>query len=300
MKTVLSLVAAASLLSGHVAAAAARPPRAQRENRPDIPEVARPDAICFSYYTVNHGVLKLTAQLYPLKDGESREARLQVKDGDGWRALATTRVTEEPYNNYRQDKTWTAHFRVENWDESRTVAYRVTALDGVAAYEGSIRANPSGKREIVVAAFTGNSNQDRLDLREKTLADAFKAAGHATGCFGKWHNGSQWPYHPMARGFDEYFGHTSGHWGEYFDAPLEETGRMIRTKGYIVDVCTDRALACIEKNHAKSFLCYVPFTTPHSPWAACWRNCASMASRRLPSSSTSPTTVPTRCAGPAA
>jgi arylsulfatase A-like enzyme len=113
-----------------------------------------------------------------------------------------------------------------------------------------------------------STGQERLDLGEKTLADAFKAAGYATGCFGKWHNGSQWPYHPMARGFDEYFGHTAGHWGEYFDAPLEENGRMIRTKGYIVDVCTDRALAFIDRNKAKPFLCYVPFTTPHSPWAA--------------------------------
>lgn len=113
-----------------------------------------------------------------------------------------------------------------------------------------------------------STGQERLDLGEKTLADAFQAAGYATGAFGKWHNGSQWPYHPMARGFDEYFGHSSGHWGEYFDAPLEENGRMIRTKGYIVDVCTDRALAFIDKNREKPFFCYVPFTTPHSPWAA--------------------------------
>ena len=113
-----------------------------------------------------------------------------------------------------------------------------------------------------------STGQERLDLDEKTLADAFKAAGYATGAFGKWHNGSQWPYHPMARGFDTYFGHSSGHWGEYFDAPLEEDGRMIRTKGYIVDVCTDKALGFIDKNKDKSFFCYVPFTTPHSPWAA--------------------------------
>lgn len=113
-----------------------------------------------------------------------------------------------------------------------------------------------------------STGQERLDLSEKTLADAFKGAGYATGAFGKWHNGSQWPYHPQARGFDEYFGHTSGHWGEYFDAPLEENGRMVRTKGYIVDVCTDRALGFIEKNKDKPFFCYVPFTTPHSPWAA--------------------------------
>jgi hypothetical protein len=135
--------------------------QAQRQNLPEIPAVARQDAICFAYYTVNQGVLKLTAQLYPLQDGESREATLAIKTGDAWKTIAATRVTEEPYNNYRQDKTWTAHFRVEKWDESRTVPYRVTALDGVAAFEGTIRANPAGKREIVVAAFTGNSNQDR-------------------------------------------------------------------------------------------------------------------------------------------
>lgn len=113
-----------------------------------------------------------------------------------------------------------------------------------------------------------STGQERLDLGEKTIADAFKAAGYATGAFGKWHNGSQWPYHPMARGFDEYFGHSSGHWGEYFDPPLEENGRMIRTKGYIVDLCTDRALGFIDRNQSRPFLCYVPFTTPHSPWAA--------------------------------
>ena len=112
-----------------------------------------------------------------------------------------------------------------------------------------------------------STGQERLDLTEKTLADAFKAAGYTTGAFGKWHNGSQWPYHPMARGFDEYFGYSAGHWGEYFDAPLEDNGRTIRSTGYIVDVCTDRALQFIEKNHDRPFLCYVPFTTPHSPWS---------------------------------
>ncbi len=113
-----------------------------------------------------------------------------------------------------------------------------------------------------------STGQERLNLDEKTVADAFKAAGYATGCFGKWHNGSQWPYHPMARGFDTYFGHTSGHWGEYFDAPLEDEGKMIRTQGFIVDVCTDRALRFIDASKDKPFFCYIPFTTPHSPWAA--------------------------------
>ena len=112
-----------------------------------------------------------------------------------------------------------------------------------------------------------STGQERLDPDERTVADCFRAAGYATGAFGKWHNGSQWPYHPMARGFDEYFGHTAGHWGEYFDPPLEHNGKMIRTKGFITDVCTDKALQFIERNHKQPFFCYIPFSTPHSPWA---------------------------------
>lgn len=112
-----------------------------------------------------------------------------------------------------------------------------------------------------------STGQERLNTNEKTFADAFKAAGYATGCFGKWHNGSQWPYHPKARGFDEYYGFTSGHWGEYFDPPLEENGRPVRGKGYIADDLTSRALQFIERNRDKPFLCYIPFNTPHSPWA---------------------------------
>lgn len=126
----------------------------------------------------------------------------------------------------------------------------------------------TGRYHLRTGVYGVSEGQERMDLGEKTIADAFSAAGYATGAFGKWHNGSQWPYHPMARGFQEYFGHTSGHWGEYFNAPLEDKGRMVRTKGYIVDVCTDKALEFIERQKAGPFFCYVPFTTPHSPWAA--------------------------------
>lgn len=38
--------------------------------------------------------------------------------------------------------------------------------------------------------------QGRLNPDETTIADVFKANGYATGAFGKWHNGTQSPYHP--------------------------------------------------------------------------------------------------------
>ena len=111
-----------------------------------------------------------------------------------------------------------------------------------------------------------SSGQERLNLDERTIADVFKAAGYATGAFGKWHNGSQWPFHPNARGFDDYWGFTSGHWAEYFDPLIEHNGQPVRERGYIADVFTNRAIEFIERHREKPFFCYVPYNTPHSPF----------------------------------
>jgi arylsulfatase A-like enzyme len=113
--------------------------------------------------------------------------------------------------------------------------------------------------------WSTSSGGERLDLDETTIADVFREAGYATGAFGKWHNGSQYPYHPLARGFHEYYGFPSGHWGDYFSPPLEHNGRIVRGNGFIVDDLTDRVLAFIEQNRDRPFFCYLPVNTPHSP-----------------------------------
>ncbi len=113
---------------------------------------------------------------------------------------------------------------------------------------------------------------ERLNLDEITIADTFHAAGYKTASIGKWHNGSQWPYHPCARGFDEYYGFTSGHWGEYFNPPLERASRdckteIVRGKGFIADDFTNETLRFIEANKAQPFFCYLTYNTPHSPFS---------------------------------
>ncbi|MCC6355728.1 MAG: arylsulfatase [Verrucomicrobiae bacterium] len=113
--------------------------------------------------------------------------------------------------------------------------------------------------------YSTSEGGERLDLDERTIGDVFKAAGYATGAFGKWHNGMQYPYHPNGRGFDEYYGFCSGHWGDYFDPPLEHNGEIVRGKGYIIDDLTDHAIAFIEKNRERPFFCYLPYNSPHSP-----------------------------------
>lgn len=113
--------------------------------------------------------------------------------------------------------------------------------------------------------YSTSAGGERLDLDEKTIADVFKKAGYATAAFGKWHNGMQYPYHPNARGFDEFYGFCSGHWGNYFSPILEHNGKLVRGNGFVIDDFTEKAMGFIEDNQDKPFFVYLPFNTPHSP-----------------------------------
>lgn len=107
---------------------------------------------------------------------------------------------------------------------------------------------------------------ETMRSNEVTLAQVFKNAGYATGCFGKWHNGAHYPYHPNGKGFDEFLGFCAGHWNNYFDTNMERNGQQIKVKGYITDVLTDAALKFMENNKDEPFFCYIPYNCPHGPF----------------------------------
>lgn len=123
----------------------------------------------------------------------------------------------------------------------------------------------TGRWYARAGVYSTSQGGERLNAGEKTIADHFKAAGYATGAFGKWHNGTQWPYHPNARGFDEFYGFASGHWGCYFSPQLEHNGEIVKGEGYIIDDFTNKAIAFMEKHQERPFFCYLPLCTPHSP-----------------------------------
>ena len=106
---------------------------------------------------------------------------------------------------------------------------------------------------------------ERLNLNEVSIADYFKEAGYATAAFGKWHNGTQYPYHPNARGFDEFYGFCSGHWGNYWSPMLEHNGEIVTGTGFITDDLTTKAIEYIRENKDHPFFVYLPYNTPHSP-----------------------------------
>ncbi len=131
-----------------------------------IPPVPPDQQICFALYTVQNSILKLTAQLFPLAEDAPREVRLEVQRDGQWHEIARDQVRENSYRNGAfkpdglDDRSWTAHFRIEGWDASLDVPYRVRHGER-ATFEGLIRRDPVEKDEIVVAAFTGNGNNDR-------------------------------------------------------------------------------------------------------------------------------------------
>ena len=108
---------------------------------------------------------------------------------------------------------------------------------------------------------------ERMDLDEQTIGEVFQSSGYATGVFGKWHNGMQHPYHPNSRGFDEFYGFCSGHWGHYFDPLLEHNGEIVRGNGFIIDDLTDKAMDYIESQSGEQrpFFVFMAYNTPHAP-----------------------------------
>ena len=123
----------------------------------------------------------------------------------------------------------------------------------------------TGRYAVRCGVYSTSQGGERIDLDETTIAQVFQNAGYKTGAFGKWHSGMQYPYHPNGRGFEEFYGFCSGHWGNYLDPMLEHNGELIQGKGFLPDDLTNKAMEFIEKNKDQPFFAYLPYNTPHSP-----------------------------------
>lgn len=111
-----------------------------------------------------------------------------------------------------------------------------------------------------------------LPVSEITIADRLKAAGYATGAFGKWHLGYKDEYNPTRRGFDEYFGELLGHADfyrhVYFDGTLalRDGIQPVKRDGYFTDLVNERAAKFIRDHARRPFFLYVPHLAVHAPF----------------------------------
>ncbi len=130
-------------------------------------------------------------------------------------------------------------------------------------------------RTRVIDTFKGRS---MMEPGEVTLAEALQAAGYATGIFGKWHLGDNYPLRPQDNGFDEVLIHRGGGLAQpsepienkqrYTDPILFHNGEQVQTKGYCTDVYFEAAIEFMKASHkaGKPFFTYLPPNAPHGPY----------------------------------
>jgi arylsulfatase B len=134
----------------------------------------------------------------------------------------------------------------------------------------------------------GRSKDVGLPLTEKTLADRLKAAGYATGIVGKWHLGAGSQFHPLRRGFDEFFGFAHeghfyvgpGHKGDVTSSlrpkepdydklnPILRGTEPVEEPDYLTEAFTREAIAFIAKHRDRPFFLYLAYNAVHSPMQA--------------------------------
>lgn len=123
----------------------------------------------------------------------------------------------------------------------------------------------TGRYHVRSGVNSTTGGGERFNLDEKTIAEYFREAGYSTSLFGKWHSGTQYPYHPNARGFEEFYGFCSGHWGNYWNPVLEHNGEITSGNGFIIDDLTDKALDYMYSHKDIPFFMFLSYNTPHSP-----------------------------------
>lgn len=109
-----------------------------------------------------------------------------------------------------------------------------------------------------------------LPLSEVTIADRLRSGGYRTALLGKWHLGAAPKYHPMERGFDEFFGFLAGAHSYLAPAtnspnPVLDGHTRVAKIDYLTDELGDRAARFIHTWSKKPFFLYLAFNAVHVP-----------------------------------
>jgi arylsulfatase A-like enzyme len=116
--------------------------------------------------------------------------------------------------------------------------------------------------------FNPDSAGQGLPLTEKTIADRLKTAGYVTGLVGKWHLGGGAEYHPLKRGFDEFFGFLGGSHSYFESAGIFRGTEPVNELDYTTDAFGREAVAFIERHKKEPWFLYLAFNAVHTPMHA--------------------------------
>jgi arylsulfatase A-like enzyme len=133
----------------------------------------------------------------------------------------------------------------------------------------------TGRYQQRFGFYTGGDSRVGLPLNEVTVADLLKKQGYATAVIGKWHVGIEPEYHPLKRGFDEFYGFLGHGAHDYFKLQITNeynsiyrNDKRINDTGYLTDNLGREAVSFIERHQKRPFFLYLPFNAVHWPLQA--------------------------------
>lgn len=200
--------------------------------------------------------LVLAAAGLPCRAGENGEKPhivLVMADDQGWGDMA--------YNGHPLVET-------PNFDEAAASGLRFDRFYAAAPVCSPTRASVlTGRTPNRMGVFKWGHP---IRPQERTIAEALKEEGYATGHFGKWHLGSvrkESPVNPGANGFDEWLSAPNFYDN---DAVMSDKGEAVPKKGESSFIAVDAALEWMERtvDEGDPVFAVIWFGSPHSPYRA--------------------------------
>lgn len=183
------------------------------------------------------------------------------------------------------------HFKTPNLDQLAKSGVRLTQMYVTGETCGPSRAGlltgiyqqKFGYEEINVPGIMSDHSKllgDEMGLPThlKTVGNYLQDLDYKTAIFGKWHMGVADRYHPLKRGFDEFYGFRGGarSFFAYKDPKATRHENLMERNfaqykehdGYLTNVLADETCDFIQRNHNQPFFAFVSFSAVHAPMEA--------------------------------
>ena len=158
------------------------------------------------------------------------------------------------------DKLWSESIRLTDYHVDPTCAPTRSAL-------------MTGRYSTRTGVWHTINGRCLMDTNELILPESLKHHGYATGLFGKWHLGDNYPFRPQDQGFETVVWHKAGgvgqgpdYWGnDYFDDTYWRGDTPEKFEGYCTDIWFEEGIQFIKANKDKPFFAYISTNAPHTP-----------------------------------
>ncbi|GLR19463.1 sulfatase-like hydrolase/transferase [Portibacter lacus] len=115
-----------------------------------------------------------------------------------------------------------------------------------------------------------------MPVSQPTIANYLDSLGYVNGLVGKWHLGEADKFHPLNRGFHEFWGYLKGGHdyfsakpdGKGYSAPLISNYKEPQAITYLTDDKGDECVDFIKRHKAEPFFLFASFNAPHTPMQA--------------------------------